>query len=502
MSATDSFTGTTNDAADAAEVARPGDRGWPDLSAVRPPDGRVLAVVAVAAVAFDLAMRSGLGGLAGALLGVLLAGGMLVSGRIENPRAVPLIVAAGLFTVWLGVRSAEWVLALDTLAAVGLIVLGASFARRGDPLDLSVPSVVGRFLHAILHGVLAGAFAAAAVRVVGRHASGRAVAIVRGLLLGAPVIVVIALLLASADPVFASLFRLGIDVGDIGVHLVLLTLGAWGAAGLLRLASADPYAVAPLGRRVLGRVEAWTMLAALVAVFAAFTASQVATAVAGDEYVRRTAGLSYAEHARAGFFQLLAVAAITLALLLAMRAAVEAVDRVFVGLSEGAVALTLFVVAGALRRLWLYEQAYGLTLLRLCVVLFALWIAAVFVLLGLSLAGVGGSRSWLVPSSAIAALAMLFTLNVVNAEALIVRRNVERFAGTDDLDVYYLTRLSDDAVPALADALPSLTADQTLTVLRHVCQEPDRVRDGLWAYNAGRRAADAQRERVCEATEV
>jgi len=56
-------------------------------------------------------------------------------------------------------------------------------------------------------------------------------------------------------------------------------------------------------------------------------------------------------------------------------------------------------VVVALRRLWLYEQAFGLTMLRLYSSLFAAWIAAAFVLLGLLVAGVGGRRSWFVPTT-------------------------------------------------------------------------------------------------------
>ena len=41
-----------------------------------------------------------------------------------------------------------------------------------------------------------------------------------------------ALSVGSADAVFASFFRVPADMGDIALHLVLLTIGAWGAAAL------------------------------------------------------------------------------------------------------------------------------------------------------------------------------------------------------------------------------------------------------------------------------
>lgn len=480
--------------------------GWPDLSDVEPADSRVLVAVAVSAVVTDAAMRSGPAGLAGALLVAVVAGGLLGSGRIENRRAWPVLLVVPLFGLWLGVRAADWLLGLDILAAAGLLVIGSSLSRRGDPLDQSVPDLLGRAFNSFLHALFAAGFVLDPLRRRGTGGEGHegetrtrtaAPAVVRGILLGAPVVVVLGLLLASADPVFASLFRFPADAGDVVLHVVLLAIGAWGAAALLRTASGAPYAVAPIGRRPLGAVEAVTVLGGLVAVFAAFVASQLVTVIAGADYVRRTAGLSYADYARRGFFQLLAVAAITLGLLLVLRATTDATDRRFVLLGEAAVVLTLFLVAGAIRRLGLYEAAYGLTLLRLAAVLFALWIGGVFVLLALSLAGVHRRRAWFVPAALALALAGLLVVNVVNPEALIVRRNVERFAGTDTLDVWYLTDLSDDAVPALADALPRLAAEPQAVVLGRLCAGERRTSGGIWALNASRQAAIDARNRVC-----
>lgn len=480
--------------------------GWPDLGDVEPADARVLAAVAVSAVVTDVAMRSGPAGLAGALLVAVVAGGVLGSGRVENHRAWPVLLLAPVFGLWLGVRAADWLLAFDILTVAGLLVIGSSLSRQGGPLDQSVPDLLGRALHACLHAFFALGFVLDPLR---RRGTGRegdegdegsrtaAPAVIRGILLGAPVILVLGLLLASADPVFASLFRFPADAGDVFLHVVLLAIGGWGAAALLRTASGAPYVVAPLGRRPLGSIEAVTVLGGLVAVFAAFVASQLVTVMAGADYVRRTAGLSYADYARRGFFQLLAVAAITLGLLLVLRATTDATDRRFVLLSETAVVLTLFLVGGAIRRLGLYEAAYGLTLLRLASVGFALWIGGVFVLLGLSLAGVHRRRAWFVPAALALGLAGLLVVNVVNPEALIVGRNVERFAGTEALDVWYLTELSDDAVPALADALPRLGPEPQDIVLSRLCAGHRRTSGGIWAFNASTNAAAEARNRVC-----
>ena len=478
--------------------------GWPDVTDVEAPDRRVLVAIAVAALGTDLAVRSGLGGLAGALLLVAVALGPIVCGRVPNRRAWPILLTAAVLGSFLALRSAEWLVGLDLLAAAATLVLGASLARSGDPLHQSIPDLLGRGLHAVAHGFMGLGFVGRALRRAD-HAGAAAdstpgsstAALVRGVLLAAPVVLVVGLLLGSADPVFASFFHFPTDAGDLVLHAVLLTFGAWGAAGLLRLASAAPYDLRPQGRRILGTVEATTVLAGLVTVFAAFAVSQLVTVLGGADYVRRTAGLSYAEYARNGFFQLLAVAAITLGVLLALRASVRVADRRFLVLSEAAVVLTLLLVAGAVRRLSLYEQAYGLTLLRLWSVLFALWLGGVFVLLGLSLAGVRRSHAWFVPAAVALGLATLLVVDVANPEAIIVRRNVARLAASDHLDPAHLAGLSDDAVPALADALPSLRPSDAAVVVGRICAGERRAEGGFWAFNASRDAAIEARNRVC-----
>ena len=481
---------------------------WPDVVPVERADRRVLAAVVVAAVATDLAMRSGLMGLAGAVLTAVVVIGMVASGRVTNRRAWPLLLAAPLFGGWFAIRANEAVLLLDLIVAASLLLLGASLARAGDPSNLSLPILFGRGIHAMVHGVLAPAFVVGAFRGPGSStdvAEARpTVAFVRGALLGAPVVLVVGLLLGSADPVFASFFRLPADTGDVVLHVVLLGLGAWGAAGLLRLASAEPFGIEP-GQsetpRPMGEVEAATVLGGLVLVFAAFTVSQAVAVIGGADYVLRTAGLTYAEYARNGFFQLLAVAAITLAVLLALRATVrDPSSRRFLVLSEAAVGLTLLLVLGAIRRLALYEQAYGLTPLRLWALLFAAWIGGVFVLLAISLPGrVGRRRAWFVPVAIAAGLVGLLTVNVANPDARIVGRNVDRFGATDQLDVEQLLELSDDAVPSLLAARDRMTPEAASRVTDVVCAGPRRAEGGFWSTNAATDAAVEARNRQCPA---
>lgn len=470
------------------------------LAVGRPADGRALAAVGAAAVLTDVAVRSGPDGLAGVLLVALVAGGLVLSGRVANPQARALAGAAVVFGVCLFARTSPWLLPLDVLAIGGLLVLAASFASGGSVLDLSVPGAVTRALHAAAHGLTAPAFLAAGPRRL--LTSRRTVAAARGLALAVPLLVVLGVLLASADAVFAGFFN-GWNLLTPVQHAVLLVVGAWGMAGLLRLASASPPPALPRVAYRLGRTETTIVLGSVAALFAAFAVAQVVAASEGGRHVIETAGLTYAEYARTGFFQLLAVAAITLAVLLGLRAATDlsapADRRRFTVLAEAATALTVVIVAVAVVRLGLYEDAFGLTVLRLFSKVFAVWIGVVFVLLAADLAGFGGRRAWLPPAAVAAGLVALLALNVANPEALVVRHNVAFAERTGRFDPDYLAELSDDAVPALVDALPRLAPEARRVVLDAVCTmgSAGRPRRSWWSYNGARDAAAEARNSVC-----
>lgn len=465
------------------------------LGVRRPADARVLAATVLAAALADLAVRSGVAGVAGTLLVVAVVAGVLASGRVTTIDAACVVAAAGPFGVFLSVRLSPWLLPLDILAIAGLLLLGCSLAGGGRLFDLAVPNLAVRALHATAHGLAAPAF------VGGPLARRRPAAILAGAGLALPLLVVLGLLLASADAVFAGFFSWWKSPETVVVHAVLLGVGAWGMAGLLRLSSADPAPAPPDLPYRLGHVEATVVVGSLVALFSAFAAAQVIAVAGGARHVLETAGLTYAEYAREGFFQLLAVAAITLVALVGLRAVTDLSDpahRVrFTVLGEIAIGLTLVILVVALRRLGLYTEAYGLTMLRLFAFVVAAWVGVVLVLAGLSLGGVGADRAWFVGGALVAGLVLLLGLNVANPEAVVVRHNVDRAARAQEVDPLYLGELSDDAVPALVRALPRLAEPERSAVLAAACAGGHSPFHGWAAANTSRRRATDARRRVC-----
>jgi len=183
----------------------------------------------------------------------------------------------------------------------------------------------------------------------------------------------------------------------------------------------------------------------------------------GNDHVLRTAGLTYAEYARQGFWQLIAAAALTLVVVKGATVLAHPrsrPERLFLdGLLGLLCALTIVIVASAVHRLQLYEEAYGLTRARLAAESFALWLGATFVLVALLGAIRRGSQ---LPrfASAWAAIALV-GFSAANPDGRVADRNIDRWRETGKIDVAYLSTLSADAVPALV-RLPSPLRRQAL----------------------------------------
>jgi hypothetical protein len=267
-------------------------------------------------------------------------------------------------------------------------------------------------------------------------------------------------LFVSADPEFGRLFDAAMPdvrvVDPVGRLLLGLLVGSAAlAAAYLRRRTPRFDALAPGPGRAIARWEWAVPLALLNVLFAGFVAVQLRVLFGGDRHVRDTDGLTYANYARQGFWQLAAVTVLTLAVVAVSVRKVDrgsAADRVSARVLLGLLCtLSLVIVASAVHRMSLYESEFGFTRLLLGVMATELWLGVVFVLLlG---AGIRFSGRWL-PRAVLASAAIgLLGFAALNPDGYIADRNAQRYADTGKLDVAYLQRLSVDAVPAL-DRLP------------------------------------------------
>ncbi len=301
-----------------------------------------------------------------------------------------------------------------------------------------------------------------------RPDTAKAVALARGLALGLPLLVLFGGLFVAADAVFKNLLSSAIPTLSTAVvtRLVLVLAVAWLAGGLLRdiLAPREDLRVVPAQTLEalkwsprLGAFELNVVLTILNLLFLAFVIVQFRYLFGGRDLVQQTANLTYAEYARHGFFELVAVAALTLPLLLLgdwlLRDEVRG-RRAFRWLAGTLLALLGVVILSALQRMRLYLDQYGLTELRLYATGGIVWLAVVCAWFSVTV--LRGKRHAFAVGALVAGFIATLTLNVINPDALIARTNVTR----PSVDVRYLGGLSDDAVPTLVASLSDLPPAQ------------------------------------------
>ena len=241
-----------------------------------------------------------------------------------------------------------------------------------------------------------------------------------------------------------------------------------------------------LPRPALAPSEIAIALSLLNALFIAFLAVQVRYLFGGADLVEVTAGLSYAEYARRGFFELVAAAAFVVPVLLVAdwAAAEDGVGgrRVLRVTSTLLVVLLAGVLALAAYRMKLYQDAYGLTEQRLYVSVFMIWLTAVLGWLAATV--LRGRRRGFAFAAVTGGLACIAALHVVNPHALIARTNISRAASGAEIDGSYLSTLSGDAVPTLIARMPALPASERCRVAAMLEERWSGERRGGWrAWN-------------------
>jgi Domain of unknown function (DUF4153) len=374
------------------------------------------------------------------------------------------LAAAVVFASGLAFRDADTIQALDVLATLGALGMAAVSMR-----DARVGVFASRLrdvIQAAVYGVasIAGGVVPLALRDVqlttGTGTRSRIASATRTAAIVAFAILIFGALLRGADPVFASIANIpSIDFGTIGSHIFLSGLFAWLIAGWARAALLEPNtSTFDLPAPALSNRDVMAVLVALDLLFAAFVATQIASLVGGEAFVKRTAGLTFAEYARHGFFQIVVVAALVIPLLAATRAQLEprsANARRHTWLSLPLMVLVGGMIASAVWRLTIYVRFFGLTTDRVYPLVFLGWLGLVLVWMALTTL-----RDWPRPflAGALATgLATLGVLNVVDLDARIARFNVARAehptASSAPLDIDYLTRLGASAAPIAVDAL-------------------------------------------------
>jgi hypothetical protein len=294
-------------------------------------------------------------------------------------------------------------------------------------------------------------------------------AVLRGILIALPILAIFGVLFASADAAFAGLiiktFRL--DAGQGFQHLLLGLGSFWCASGYLHgmvnTKFDDTELHAGEAQPKLGLVETGVVLGLIDLLFFAFVLVQAQYFFGGANLVEVTSGLTFAEYARRGFFELVTVAALVIPVLLFLDWIVDKTSAAGVivirALTGTQIGLLFVIMLSAVQRMRLYQHEYGMTELRLYTTAFMAWLAIVCVVFLATV--LRGQRKTFAFCSVISGLLVIAGLHVINPDALIVSTNIARAKEGKPFDVDYALKLSNDAIPALVAGVPDLKpADQ------------------------------------------
>lgn len=468
----------------------------------------ILATALVLGLAGDLLLRASPWGLNITVWLIGLCAATLVLPRIQPlslPRArgtVWLCAAIG-FSLMLVWRSSPVLLTLN-LSAVFLCLGMVAFRTTAGAFRLgSITEYGWNAAVAAVHAI--GGVAVLLTlhlewrRITARDRSERFVALGRGLALAAVPVIVFGALFASADIFFRDLLEdlLIISLDDLFEHLVLWALVAWLAGsylwGALLVEREQAPEAPPAGWLRFEFIETAVVFGLVNGLFLLFVGVQFRYLFGGASRVESSSTLTYAEYARRGFFELVAVAALAVPFLLVthwlLPRAQSRLQRFYAALAGLLVALVFVVMASALQRMRLYQEAFGLTELRLYTTAFMFWLVAVFAWLAFTV--LRGRRERFTFGVFAAGLVVVLGLNALNPDGFIVSRNAAIAGDHRPFDSQYALDLSADSVPALVANFDEVPAEDRC----HVAAELDRLfgdPEGDWrTWNWGRYRAHA-----------
>ncbi len=337
--------------------------------------------------------------------------------------------------------------------------------------------------------------------------SSRARAVLRGLAITAPIILVFALLLSTADPTFAG-WRDAIQhlvetwafvprtIFFIG--LLAITLGAFGYAA--RGLNEEPYGTVYPAREARGDQERWLgstehliLMSGVSLLFWIFLAVQISY-LFGNLPSITGSGITFAEYARRGFGELSVVASCTAFLIIVAERYGKTDQRrqLVRGITLSAIVAVLFLLFSAFHRVLLYEEAYGFTTARLYAQSYMIVVAISLIALAREVTA-ELSPPRLFRRVGITGILAFIGLIYWNHESWIADRNIDLYATTNKLDVVYLTKdLSADAIPTIVSRIPSLPEPAKSQLLADLARRNAHPHSDRWfEWNLGRTRARA-----------
>jgi hypothetical protein len=299
--------------------------------------------------------------------------------------------------------------------------------------------------------------------------------VLKSLFLCSPLIIIIVLLLSSADIIFGNIVESIINkisevymidniMNFIWRVIIVFVTFTYIAAYIYNLTDEDSLVNSENEKTIIfnkPKVDSYlnlTLITVLNIIYLFFSIIQFSYLFAKH----LPSDFDYATYARAGFFQLVAVSVINLVLILISTAKKEETVSAEKYKKYMNVLLCVFngiLLVSSFYRMYLYETEYGYTTLRL-LVYFGIVTEAILLLI--TMWYIFNKKVKIFLHYFVVITLMYVIINYVNLDKVIAERNVDRYFEKDDIDIeYLLVELGTDAVPEI-ERLRKKTTDRDL----------------------------------------
>lgn len=294
--------------------------------------------------------------------------------------------------------------------------------------------------------------------------------IIRAVLITLPIVIVIIILLSSADDIFGNVF---IDIADyikevfknIKLSTIIVKLILMFICAIYFICFFDyitnRYEVDILKEKKKLEKDDFTIkmiLTSLNIIYLVFCIIQI------KSLFLRNVSINYADYARKGFFQLMIVSAINLVTILIAKYFNKNSETKKIYINTMSILMILFtfiILLSSAYRMYLYESAYGYTMLRLLVYC-SLFTEAIMLIP--TIVYIIDKPINLVKTYFTIITVVYICMNLANFEKIIAKRNIDRYFETGKLDMEYLEYATgSDAVEEIVRVLDRMDEEGNRT---------------------------------------
>ncbi|MBQ8132722.1 MAG: DUF4173 domain-containing protein, partial [Bacilli bacterium] len=265
-----------------------------------------------------------------------------------------------------------------------------------------------------------------------------------------PIVIVVLILLSSADMIFGSYFKdigkffQNLSTGDI-IGRCIWTVVLFVYFGSVMTYLFTEYRDTKIQKKPAKEIDSYTiklLFISLNIIYVLFDFIQIRSLI----FHRISMDIPYSTYARQGFFQLMAISVLNIIILLLSKRSKS--DKFIKGSSILMVVLTFIIIVSSFLRMSMYEAAYGYTLLRLLVYVTLitesiLLIPTIIYIL---------KKDFNVFAYYLGIITCCYTiLALFPVDNFIANNNIERYYKTDKIDVDYLMNSGCDNIPLLIE---------------------------------------------------